>query len=168
MIQIIFHTFNIIESFFIGGDSAIFAHGIRPGVIGRQRVIQVEIERVEHSPQVQRSAVDRLRRVEGVADAHFPGGFRHELHQPLGTFAGNHRRVEIAFHLDDRFDQCRIQLIFLGTVIDQAVKPVFIAFIAVKTEFVGRRHVREMHAPLLVDIPVDTGLRRNAADDPKN
>ena len=99
---------DIVAGFRVRRNALVFIDGLLTGVIGRQGQGDIALKMPEQEVQIGDTAADIVFRVEGVADAKALGGFRNELHQALGLFVGQCRRVKSGFLGNHRQHQGRI------------------------------------------------------------
>ena len=81
------------------------ANRIRAGIVGRSRQLHVSIEIRQHLRQVQRTAVDVLRRIVCVRHGQRGLRIRHQLHQPLRALGRAGVGAVSGLGMDDRANQ---------------------------------------------------------------
>jgi hypothetical protein len=67
---------------------------LRAGVVGSQRLDQIEVVALQQFAQIACAALDIRLGIKGVLNPELRGGFRHELHQALRAFGRNGANVE--------------------------------------------------------------------------
>src|SRR4051812_47522775 len=88
---------HIGTSFRIGREPSMPNHGTFTGVVGCSNKLYVAFEIREQPPQVCETAMDVLRRVEGLPHIEARSCFGNELHKPLRVFDGARSRIEVRF-----------------------------------------------------------------------
>ncbi len=93
--------------------------------------------------------------IERIGNVERTGGRGHQLHQSHGTFAGDSIGIEVGFHLDDRPDQVRIDVVTGGRLHDGGVN-----------FLLGEDPAAvQMEQRAAVEISVDFGGRRTGGTD---